>query len=441
MGQRAAAPAVLEDRAAMRGSWIIIGSLWALACSAPSYVKTAYYGDLPTLKKQITAAAGAGSVDQSGVKELARAIARREVRSAHGKDVSRRIEEARECARAVEPELEEWADKSSDEAGEALLVLVDAGLRDAESLVERHSHAESGAFRAVAARGTGSEEQAQLRRAYFSDPDERVRHAAFHAAMEAMDPRDLPLLLEASRLDPSYENRGLAARAAGLIGGSRVVLGLLDVWPSAEPDVQLEIVKAWATPATFQTGGSRELLRVAERSDSLASIAAAGELARTGGPGAAEGRGVLARAIADGTSEERILAIQLAPLSDSAAIDALERAGKSDDAPVRVVALARLLEVPSKKATALAQLREIAQREDAAARQSRAALAVAGDQHAAPLLEKQLSDPDSFRRRQAAVGLYRLGHAAQMAQALADSDPTVRMSVACAVLSGRLDRT
>lgn len=425
----------------MRGSWIIIGSLWALACSTPSYVKTAYYGDLPTLKKQIAAAAGGGAVDLGDVKELARAIVRREVRSARGKDVFRRIGEARDCASAVEPELAEWADKSSDEGGEALLVLVDAGLRDAESEIEHHSHAESGAFRAVAARGTGSEEQAPLRRAYFSDPDERVRHAAFQAAMEATDPGDVSLLLEASRIDPSYENRALAAQAAGQIGGTHVVLGLLDVWASADPDVQSSIVKAWAIPPTFQAGGSRELLRVAERADSAASVEAAGELARVGGPGAAEGRGVLVRAIADGTSEERILAIQLAPLSDSAAVDALERASKSEDAPVKVVALARLLEVPSKKASAIAQLREIAQHDDGAARQSRVALAVAGDQHAAPLLEKQLSDPDSGRRRQAAIGLYRLGLVARMAPALADSDPTVRMSVACAVLSGRLDRT
>lgn len=434
-------PTVLEDLAAMRGSWIIVGSLLALGCSAPSYVKTAYYGDLPTLKKQIAAAAGGGAVDSSDVKALARAIARREVRSARGKDAARRIEGARECARAVEPELAEWADKPNDEGGEALLVLVDAGLRDADSFVSRHSHAESGALRAVAARGTGSEEQTSLRRAYFSDPDERVRHEAFRAALEAQDPGDLPFLLEASRLDPSYENRGVAARAAGAIGGARAVLGLVDLWAAADPDVQLEIVKAWAAAPSFQAGGSRELLSVAERADSIASVAAAGELVRLGGPGAAEGRGVLARAIADDTSEERILAIQLAPLSDSGAIDALEQASKSDDAPVKVVALARLLEVPAKKTSALAQLREIAQRDDAAARQSRVALAVVGDQHAAPLLAKQLGDPDSVRRQQAAVGLYRLGHAAQMAQALADSDPTVRMSVACAVLSGRLDRT
>jgi len=129
-----------------------------------------------------------------------------------------------------------------------------------------------------------------------------------------------------------------------------------------------------------------------------------------------------------------MLAIQLVPLSDTASVEAIEKASK-DGAPVAAVAFARLLEVPNRHAAALSALRGLSAREDSAARQSRRALAAAGDDSVAPALKKQLTDPVGWQRTRAALGLYRLGRGPSMATALADPDPTVRMAVACGILA------
>lgn len=423
----------------MRVSWIMAGCWLLAACGRPAYVETAYYGDLATLEKQIAAASREGSMDSGKVSDLARAVARREVWSARGNDALRRIDEARPCARAVESELSARAGGSDDTSGLALLVLVDGGLRNARTFVSDYARSERAAFRAVAARGTAESAHSALRRSYFSDPDERVRREAFRAARDAEDSGDLPGLLESARLDPAPRNRPLAAHAAGKIGGTAATLGLLDLWAAADDDTRIGIVHGWAEPRALDAGGARELVRAAQSSASTASVEAAAALVRIGRDGAAEGRGVLLRAIAGGTTEERVLAIRLTKETDAESIDAIEKAGTSDDPRVQVVALARLLEIPNRKSRALERLREIAQRRDGAARQARVALSVARDPAAAPLLEHQLADTDSAWRAQAALGLYRLGKAARMATALADPDPSVRMHVACAVLSGRLE--
>jgi HEAT repeat protein len=399
----------------------------------PSYVNTAYYGDLSTLKREIGAAQAAGRIDRSAVVELAEAVARREVRSAKGANAVDDIRASRICVGTVETELREWAESSEDAGGEALLVLVESGRVSKEALVRRYAHASSGAFRAVAARGTGTPANADLRRAYFTDPDERVRRAALRAATEARDPADFDLLLDAARLDPDPMNRALAIRAAGGSGGAGAALALKDLWSTADDQGRLAIVEAWALPAVFDQGGGAELVRLAESRSSIASVAAAGALVRVEKAGEREGRAVLARAVADGTTDERMLAIELVSVMDPSAVDALDHAAKSADPAVRAVALARLTEVPARRRAALGELEQLAKGNDGAARQARVALAAAGDASAAPLLERDLADAEPAFRTRAAVGLFRLGRPGAMASALADSDPSVRMSVACSV--------
>jgi hypothetical protein len=400
----------------------------------PRYVKTAYFGNLADLKRDIAAATRAGKVDRDGVRDLAEAVARREVRSAKGADALDRIRESRGCLRSVEVEVRERA-KSSDDAGAAaLLALLEAGLLDKEPLVDLHGRASNGAFRAVAARAAISKERADLRRSFFADPDERVRAAALGAARDARDSDDFELLFEAARLDPNGDNRAVATRALGAVGGERAALALKDLWSSADQLRRLAIVDAWSANRVFTSGGADELLHVAESQQSLEGVAAAAALARIGRTGAKEGRGVLVRAVGEGTQETRSTAISFVSL-DADGLAALERASKADDPSVRVAALERLLEVPSRKAKVLGTLEELAKGSDGAARQAREALARAGDQRAAPLLEKDLAlGPPSYRR-QVALGLFQMGRAPSMAVSLADPDPSVRMSVACSVLA------
>src|SRR5262249_28450630 len=147
------------------------------------------------------------------------------------------------------------------------------------------------------------------------------------------------------------------------------------------------------------------------------------------GKGAAVGRAVIVRTIGAGTTDERLVAIQLAPLDDHDSLAAIDRAAKEPRGVARVVALARLLESTNHRRDSLAQLTDIAKGKDAASRQARAALAASEDPSVAALLLGELQGADPGERERAAVGLFRLGRAADMAATLADSDPDVRFSV------------
>jgi hypothetical protein len=417
--------------------FFVFGGLSVAACSMPSYVKTAYYGDLPSLKREIGTAAASGRMSDADVKDLATAIARREVRSAQGQEAEARVLEARTCIGAVEPELRERAEASDDAAAEAMLVLSEAGKLGREGLVKKYAESPSGALRAVAARGTGSPQHAAIRRRFYVDPDERVRREALRAAADAADPADLDAVLEAARLDPDPMSRSVATRAVGRIGGMAASLGLSDLWVNADDTVRIAIVDAWSMPAVFTNGGKESLVHVAEENDSMASISAAAALVRLGKDTAPTGRAVLARAIREGTTEERITAIALAPLPDDEVTTALDVAATSDDPTVRVAALERVLSVPSRRAAALAKLQDASRGTDGAARQARLALAAASDVTVAPLLEKDLATGGPSHRERAAIALFRLGKAAKMASSLADPDPSVRMGVACSLVSER----
>lgn len=419
---------------------LLVGSLvvpLVTGCSMPAYVKTAYYGDLPTLKSQIGSAAASGKLTESEVVALAEAVARREVRSAQGDDALRRVLASRTCVGAVEPELKERANGADDAGAEALLVLVEAGKLGGDALVDRYALSPSGAFRAVAARGTGSLHHASLRKRFYVDPDERVRREALRAAAEAADPSDLDAVLEAARLDPDPFSRTLATRAAGRIGGERAAMALTDLWANADETVKIAILDAWAMPTVLANGGRASLVQVAEAQDSMASIAAAGALLRAGGDTVATGRAVLARAIREGTSEERVAAIAMSPLDDADVVVALDAASGSDDPDVQVAALTRSLDVPSRRATAAAKLQLLARGQDGAARQARLALAAARDASVVPLLEQDLATGGPSFRERAAIALFHLGKPARMAPSLADPDPSVRMAVACSLAGER----
>ena len=399
----------------------------------PSYVKTAYYGDLPTLKRQIGSAAASGKMSQSDVVDLAEAVARREVRSAQGEDAVSRVFASRSCVNVVEPELRERAGAADDAAAGALLVLSEAGKIGRGTLVEKYQSASNGALRAVAARGTDSPRHASLRKRYFVDPDERVRREALRAAADAADASDLDIVLETARLDPDPMCRTLAMRAIGRIGGERAAVGLTDLWANADDTTKIAIVDAWAMPGVLAKGGRDSLVQVAEGAPSMAAVAAAGALLRVPGDTEPVGRAVLARAIREGTSEEQVAAIAMAPISDTDVIAAIDAVATSADPAVKVAALTRSLEIPARRAAARTALQTVAKGKDAAARQARLALAAALDVSVAPLLEKDLAAGGPASRELAALALFRLGKPSRMAPSLADPDPSVRMSVACAI--------
>lgn len=417
--------------------WLVVMFLAAAApaCATSSVVETALHGDLPALKREIREGQKHGELSRRTVDHLAVAVAGRELASSSGRTAVARVDELRPCAWPLTNVLEHRAETLDDAGARATLVLYEENKLDADALVERYRAASSGAWRAVAARAAKADKYALLRRRFFRDPDERVRHAALGAALEARDPDDLGGLLEAARLDPDPMNRSLAARAAGAIGGQRAVLALKDLWASANQSARRALLDAWAMPAAYRSGGRREIRRVAESRGSLAAVAAAGALLRQGGADAELGTTLLTSEIAQGTDAERRLAIRLVPLSRAETRRALERAAKSQDLEVQVMALARLVETAGSRKSALSGLRQLAQGHGKVAVEARAALAAAADPSVTGELVAQLGSKRAEDRRLAAIGLIRLGNYARAATALGDDDPRVRTEVACSIIT------
>jgi hypothetical protein len=413
---------------------------WCVSCGPKPPVRTALQGDLLSLKHDIKSAQQAQKLDHDTVVSLARALGERELMSAEGSDGALRVRTLRPCARSLRGTIERRADSGDDVAAELTLILLEMHATDRANLLKRYAQSSSGAWRAVAARAAVRSADRDVRKRFFTDPDERVRRAAFSAAYDARDVSELEPLLEAARLDPDPESQSLATRAAGTIGGERAVLALKDLWAQAEDDLRIAIIDGWMEHASFVTGGDRELAGAAEASTGLASVSASFALARVGGPQSTPANARLRRYILDGTDDEKRLALSVAPLNDENEA-ALAEAAKKASPELRVVALARLSSVPARRTEAILALRELANQKPASDSDRHAqgaaitALAEAGDNSVHAALLKNLTDKDRQTRARAARGLTSLGDYTNAATALGDDDASLRSDLACAILA------
>lgn len=407
-------------------------ALWLSACAGPRpEVKAALVGSLPELKQEIARAEKSGNLTESRVTELARAVAEREIAGARGPEGAEQLGLFRGCLPVVEAALDERSSRGDDAAAVATMLLFEAGERDGSELLARYQDAESGAFRALAARATVTSGRAQLRRRYFIDPDERVRRAAFEAARTAPIASQVPDLAEAARLDPSPANRARAAQALGRIGSEPAVLALLDLFNGADEQQQLSVLDAWSESPSFSHGGERELGRALERSG-LVGVSAASLLLRS-----TESRpaaiAVLARAIAEGGDDERRLAVMAAPLDEPTVRDALRKAAKAPSPEVTPMVLSRLAELPAERTEARARLEKMAEDKSDYGLEASYVAAQLGSARALERLRGELGHERASRRLRAALALARLGQKQRVAARLADDDPFVRSSLACSL--------
>jgi HEAT repeat protein len=392
-------------------------------------VRAALTGTLPELQREIARAERGGPLGGEQLAELARAVAEREIAGAKGAEGAEQLAVFRPCLGELELALDERARRGDEPAAVATLLLFEAGKRNAAEMVSRYHEADSGAFRAVAARATLAKEHAELRRRFFTDPDERVRRGAFEAAFKAPVAAQLSDLVEAARLDPSPGNRARAAQALGRIGSEPAVIGLMDLFTAGDEQEQLAVMDAWSDPAAFARGGERELGRALNRSG-MVSVSAATLLLRSRDSRAAA-LAVLARAIAEGSDDERRLALMAAPLHEASIKDALEKAAKSPSPDVTPLILERLAELPGSAAKARAELEKLARDKSDYGLEASYALAELGSLRAVTRIEQELSHQRASRRLRAAITLADLGKHQRLAPRLADEDPLVRATLAC----------
>jgi len=414
----------------------LVAGLLTLACGGVRpEVKAALTGSLPELQQEIARAQQGGALDRERLRQLGHAVAEREIAGAEGADGALQLAVFRPCLSELEVALDERAARGDEVAAVATLLLFEAGKRPAPDLVSRYQEADSGAFRALAAHASLAPEQADLRRRYFTDPDERVRRGAFEAAQKAPFSSDLADLLEAARLDPSPANRARAAQAVGRIGTEPAVLGLLDLFTAGDEQEQLAVLDAWSEPPSFRRGGERELAHALNRSG-LVSVSAATLLMRSPDSRAAA-VAVLAHAIAEGSDDERRVALMAAPLGEPSVREALEKGAKNPSPELTPLVLSRLLELPAAAAQARAKLEKLAQDKSDYGLEANYELARLGSTGAVTRVEQELSHERAGRRLRAALTLAGLGKLQHLAPRLADKDPLLRATLACRLAEER----
>lgn len=399
------------------------------ACASTPGLKQAERSDLVALRKTLERQ----ELSPSETREIAAAVLSAEIRNSEDRKDRSFVRSLRPCSGQLKPALRSRAKGHDGVGAEAALLLYDAGSWDNPTGQFRDD--EDGAWRALAARA--SQNQDDLRRDFFVDPDERVRRAALSAALEAQDEEDLDELLEVSRLDPDPLSRNRAYQVLGRLGGTRVAQALRDRYEPGNEEIRLAIVDAWAQKKTFRAGGEKALTRLISAENGFPALHAASVLVKQSSSSDLRNRAAtrLVRFAEEGTVQERRLALRFMPLSRSETIPQLLKQRKSDDSEVAVIAWARLLGHEKYHADAQIALSEIARSDSPLAFQARSALAASADERILPLLMIQARSEDPSTRRVAGYGLVRLAAWSSVAPLLADANDSVRHAVACRALA------
>lgn len=421
-------------------------AFWLSACASSPLVKTAASGDVKALRGDIDAAKKNGQLTEDEVRDVARALLAGDIERSRDPDGSQLIHSLSSCAAPLESALEERAEKRDETGSEAAILLAERHAYGGECPASFRDAPEGG-FRALAALDADDDDDLELRHRFLIDPDPRVRRAAVEASKKARDERDVPLLLEASRVDPDPLVQSRALVALGAFGGNDVVLRLKDRFGSADEAGKLAIVDAWAEPASYEAGGRVELENTAaEAKGGFVAVHAAATLSRLGAPDEL-GFGRLATFVKDGTTDERRMAIRVLPIDHAGTEAVLVRASADSDESVALLAWVRLyaratssggkndkLAADAEKKL-LEWARTKATGKENLAHQARAALAAYGSKDVLPHLTRERASKDADARIVAAQGLIRLRAFQTVAPLLADEDAHVRRTVACQLLT------
>ena len=413
------------------------------ACQTPRVVTAAQQGDLPSLARAIDQQRQSTGFTLASLKQLARAVAEREIAAAsdeatHGNFEAPPVDGLRICADGLRTALTKRATRGDDTAFAAELSRVQSGasLSTAEFLAR--SKSPHGWARATAAEASTDASRWDYRHEALLDPDARVRHAALRSVQTAPAERDRESLVALLRAAPDPKSREDAARAIGLLGGDNSYRALVDAWPNAKTPLRLAIVNAFAQLATYQASGAERLRDIARSEPGIVGIAAAKSLVEGQGKYKESGHARISRALDSGSTDEQRLAISAADWSRPEQAERLVRLGlKKDDAVVQVSALERWLERGDHAWPATTMLRQISESISPEGILARSILSQKRDWSVATQLRQQLRYANAETRSDAARDLLRLGDYNSVARALADDAPSVRLRTACLVLSER----
>jgi hypothetical protein len=413
--------------------------LLSSGCRENPIVRVAHRGTLKELSSSIEGLRRAGPLERRTLEELAFAVAERELASAndealHAVATAIPIEQLGSCAHTLGRTLLRRGKESDDPAGAAQFSRVEAGMALSDGEWSRLANSPQGWARAAAALGSKEPARFYFRQQCLSDVDARVRHAALLTCAESPAEEHRDALVQLLRAAPDLASRGLAARALGVLGGDASYRALTDVWPSADTELRLSLVNAFAQERTFRSGGNERLVAAARSEPGIVGIAAAVSLAKGAARERATGVARLTRALNQGSVEELRLAISAADWDEEEQARSLVRLGLHGEPLVKVAALSRWLEKPQYAFAATLSLRPLSEGKATSAIYARHVLAEHGDRSVMLELRTQQGYSASDVRALAAADLYRLQDFSAVARALADDAPQVRLRTACLVL-------
>lgn len=409
-----------------RGITLALALFGASACGGAPGIQSAKSGN----HKELLSAIQQHELTPRQVRRLAEETLKREVRLSKDREDRVFIQSLRSCSSTIESALQARSETHDGVGAEAALLLVETN--HFSKGTERFASDPDGAWRAIAAREETT--NGAKRRAYFLDPDERVRRTALLAALQTQDAEDTAALLEVSRLDPDPVCRNRALQTLSLIGGEGVANALSDRYTNASEEVKLSIVDAWGSSALYDVRGKEQLKRIVSHEEGYPALYAARILADdTDETTKNQGMACLIRFAETGTSPERRQALRALPGYEEETTRILLSATESEDTEVALIAWARLLQSPKFRAQAQHHLSEIAESADPLAFQAQAALSAFGDREILPLLHRQLESQDPLTRRLAGRALLRLRAWDDVAPLLADEEASVRRTIACEI--------
>lgn len=401
-------------------------------CGTSTGVSLAERGDYAGLRRHLET--HQRKLDGGEVRDIAHAVVARTMQDTKPDEATARLDLLQGCLKKVDDVVERRA-KTRDEAGaHAAFLLVDGGVVSPGDY-RREASSDDAGWRAVGARTLFRGGDGELRRKLTVDLDVRVRRGALFAALDAGDADDATALLEAARLDPDGLARGVAARAAGRVGGRDVVLGLKDRWATADDALRSSLASAWGMSASYDAGGRDQLMWIVETSRGVPALTAAGLLKGRGGREAEAARAAIVRAVDSGPTDARVSAIAFADVDDADSLRALDKAAEDGDLRVRVAALGRVAWLKDRKQKALDELAQLASGTAPVRNAARSAMAVAGDRRVVSLLAEDTRASEPGVRAWAATELASMHEFPDAAPVLADDDAATRTRAACALLA------
>ena len=415
--------------------WLIIAVsiAFASACAQNPWVASARTGSLGEVQRYVEVAADRNQFDHSRTVELAEVVAEREIESADDPGAYDRLLALGPCVSEVFWSLKHRSKRNDDGAAAASSVLFEGGFT--EGLRDVTTQKEDGAWRAFAVRLAVVREARKFVYAALRDPDVRVRRAAMRAVQQNPMPTDGKELLNVARLDPDSGLREAALTALGENGDMPTLLAAHDYWGDMVESTRLGFVQALNAPRTRTRGGEPLLLRILESNDSLEGAVAASLLFNDATTSRGYARARLLRALRNGSTSERLLALATLPPNDPEARFDIQTLANSNAPYLRTAALELYLKVNVSTELATERLRSIAASKDADAYEAAKILALHGDLNAISRIERQLGVAQSSERLAAARLLLKLKRWAGVARALTDDHPAVRLALACDIVT------